>query len=39
MYNEAKKGEKVMMIHFFGIKYGNIIRENNYFFKEIVKQM
>ena len=37
MYNEAKKGEKVTMIHLFGIKYGNIIRENNYSFKVIVK--
>ena len=37
MYNEAKKGEKVTMIHLFGIKYGNIIRENKYSFKDIVK--
>ena len=28
MYNEAKKGEKVAMIHLFGIKYGNTIKEN-----------
>ena len=25
------------MIHLFGIKYGNIIRENNYSFKDIIK--
>jgi len=37
MYNEAKKGEKVTMIHLFGIKYGNIIRGNKYSFKDIVK--
>ena len=37
MYNEAKKGGKVTMIHLFGIKYGNIIRENRYSFKDIVK--
>ena len=37
MYNGAKKGEKVIMIHLFGVKYGNIIRENNYSFKDIVK--
>lgn len=37
MYNEAKKGEKVTMIHLFGIKYGNIIKENNYSIKDIVK--
>ena len=37
MYDEAKKGEKVTMIYLFGIKYGNITRENNYSFKDIVK--
>jgi AraC-like DNA-binding protein len=37
MYSEAKKGEKVTIIHLFGIKYGNIIRENNYSFKEIAQ--
>ena len=37
MYNEAKKGEKVMMKHLFGIKYGNIIKENHYLFKDTVK--
>ncbi len=37
MYNEAKKGEKVTMIHLFGIKYGNIIKENKYSIKDIVK--
>ena len=37
MYIEAKKGEKVTMIHLVGVKYGNIIKENNYSFKDIVK--
>ena len=37
MYNEAKKGGKVTMIHLFGIKYGNFIKESNYSFKDIVK--
>jgi len=35
MYSEAKKGEKVTMIHLFGTR--NIIKENNYTFKDIVK--
>jgi hypothetical protein len=34
---KLKKGEKVTIIHLFGIKYGNIIRENRYSFKDIVK--
>ena len=37
MYNEAKKGEKVTMIHLFGIKYGNMIKESKFSFKDIVK--
>ena len=37
MYNEAKKGKKVTIIYLFGIKYGNIIKENNYSIKNIVK--
>ena len=37
MFNEAKKGKKATMIHVFGIKYGNIIKENNYSIKNIVK--
>lgn len=38
MYINAKKGEKVTMIHLFGIKYGEIIREEKYSFKDIVKE-
>lgn len=38
MYANARQGEKVTMIHLFGIKYGEIIRENNYSFKEIAQK-
>lgn len=38
MYENAKQGEKVTMIHLFGIMYGETIRENNYSFKEIAQK-
>jgi hypothetical protein len=38
MYENAKQGEKVTMIHLFGIMYGEIIRENKYSFKEIAQK-
>ncbi len=38
LYDDANTGEKVTMIHLFGIKYGEIIRDNEYTFKEIAKE-
>jgi 5-methylcytosine-specific restriction protein B len=38
MYENAPDGEKVAMIHLFGIRYSKIIRENNYVAGEIIKQ-
>ena len=37
MYESAKRNEAVCQIHLFGIMYGNIIRENGYTLKEILK--
>jgi len=37
MYDEAKKGEKVTMIHLFGIKFADLISENGYKPLEVVK--
>ena len=30
MYNNANKGDTVAMIHLFGIKYANEIKQSNY---------
>lgn len=38
LYDNANEGEKVTMIHLFGIKYGEIIREKEYTFKEIAEE-
>lgn len=38
MYDNAKTGEKVTMIHLFGIEYGELIREKKYSFKDIAKE-
>ena len=35
-YENAYNGEKVVQIHLFGVKYGKIIRENNYSSKDII---
>lgn len=35
-YANAYNGEKVVQIHLFGVKYGKIIRENNYSSKDII---
>ncbi len=37
MYYSAPKGEKVSLIHLFGIKYSEEIKENNYSAKDIAK--
>ncbi len=37
MYDKAINGEQVAMIHLFGIKYADIIRNNRYTPKEILK--
>jgi 5-methylcytosine-specific restriction protein B len=37
MYYNAPKGEKVSMIHLFGIKYSEEIKESNASTKEIAK--
>jgi hypothetical protein len=37
MYFNAEKGEKVLMIHLFGIKYAEEILENRISTKEIAK--
>lgn len=39
MYDNAPKGEKVAMIHIFGIKYANEIRDNNLIPKNILKSV
>lgn len=36
MYDNAEEGEKVTMIHLFGIKYSKYIRENGYVAREII---
>jgi hypothetical protein len=38
MYNNAPKGGAVAMIHLFGIKYANEIKESEYSKKDIIKQ-
>ncbi len=38
MYNNAPQKEKLTMIHLFGIKYANVIIENGYSRKEIIKK-
>jgi|TARA_B110000967_G_C18770338_1_gene502719 hypothetical protein len=38
MYNDAPKGNAVAMIHLFGIKYANEIKESNYSKKDIIEQ-
>lgn len=37
MYESAKRNEAVCQIHLFGIMYGNLIRQNGYNLKEILK--
>lgn len=37
MYNNAPINEKVVNIHLFGIKYGDIIISNHYNVKDIIK--
>ncbi|NJB84175.1 HTH-like domain-containing protein [Wenyingzhuangia aestuarii] len=38
MYNNAPKGDSVAMIHLFGIKYANEIKQSEYSKKDIIKQ-
>ena len=38
MYSTAPKGDKVLMIHLFGIKYANEIVKNGYSKKDSSKQ-
>ncbi len=38
MYENAKKGEAVAMIHLFGIKYADEIKENNISCKTIAME-
>jgi len=38
MYNNASKGNSVAMIHLFGIKYANEIKESEYSKKDIITQ-
>ncbi len=38
MYNNAQKGDSVAMIHLFGIKYANEIKESEYSKKDIITQ-
>jgi len=38
MYTNAPKGDSVAMIHLFGIKYANVIKEGNYSKKDIITQ-
>lgn len=38
MYNNAPNGEKVAMIHLFGIKYADQIKKHNLSTKEIAKE-
>jgi hypothetical protein len=37
MYDNAPDGEKVAMIHLFGIRYARIIRDNNYVAADIIR--
>ena len=36
MYENAPQNEQVLMIHLFGIKFANIMRENGYNAREII---
>lgn len=36
MYDNAPFGEQVLMIHLFGIKYADLIKQNHYTPKQIV---
>ncbi len=36
MYDNALEGEKVIMIHLFGVKYAEEIRDNNLSVRDIV---
>ena len=38
MYTNAPKGDSVAMIHLFGIKYANEIKESNFSKKDIISQ-
>ena len=38
MYNNAPVGDAVAMIHLFGIKYANEIKQSNYSKKDIIEQ-
>lgn len=38
MYNNAPSGDKVAMIHLFGIKYANEIKQYKYSKKDIAKE-
>ena len=38
MYNNAPKGDSTAMIHLFGIKYANEIKQSEYSIKDIIKQ-
>ena len=38
MYNNAPKGDAVAMIHLFGIKYANEIKQSNYSKRDIIEQ-
>lgn len=38
MYNDAPKGEAVSMIHLFGIKYHQEIKDSNYSKGDIIEQ-
>ena len=37
-YTNAYNGEKVVQIHLFGVKYGEIIREKKYSSKDIIDE-
>lgn len=38
MYNNAPKKDSTAMIHLFGIKYANEIKNSEYSIKDIIKQ-
>ena len=38
MYANAPNGDAVAMIHLFGIKYADEIKQNNYSKKDIIKR-
>ena len=37
LYTNAKNGEKVLMIHVFGVKYADEIKSSKYLVKDIIK--